>query len=476
LALVLAAAASSACRQAIDGDKYYGAPAAVSSAASDGGVTGGEEAGRDATSTDATMEAASCGMPYGAGTCGSCAATSCCTELAACALSPACSAYEACLGGCNGDAGCWAQCTIDHPVGQSPEVSELSACLASNCETTCGLLCGAVAGYVADPQRAGECQSCIEGNACVDARHLGISVDGDAYWRCVLANSTEDLRQLCAIEHPAGAALFASFKSDWSGKCSKDCGYGSYWSCVTSANNVGWPIADGGMVTTTFRVVYFVPNSGTSSSLSPVEGASVAVCTGCPCGDGRMPTPLDQSTTDDAGIVTLKYANQLDLGHGLNGCFDVTAPDIAELYVYWDYPVTVGADDSMDPTDYINALRTTDVPQLLLDEGVDAASLVEDLATRGEVAAVVKDCLGNPAPGVTLSIDTSDPATRVFYGRDLSSGAMATDIDGTGGFYNVPPGTHVITAQPANLAQPSNRFQVYVNPGVVTETQIYPMP
>ena len=230
------------------------------------------------------------------------------------------------------------------------------------------------------------------------------------------------------------------------------------------------------MVSTKVRVVYFVPNSGTSSSLSPVVGASVAVCTGCPCGGGGVPGPLGQGTTDDAGVVTLTYANQLDLGRGLNGCFVVSAPRIAELYVYWDYPVTVGSDDSMDPTDYINALRPTDVPQLLIDEGVEAGAVIEDLTTRGDVAAVVKDCLGNPAPGVTLSIESNDPVTHVFYGRDLSSGATATDIDGTGGFYNVLPGTHVITAQPAGLAQPSSQFQIYVNPGVITETQIYPRP
>src|ERR1700722_944789 len=89
-----------------------------------------------------------CGLPYGTSACASCVNTSCCTESTACAADPACAAYETCLGKCNGDPGCRSQCIGDNPVGTSSDVSALSACLASKCETACGLTCGAVAGYI----------------------------------------------------------------------------------------------------------------------------------------------------------------------------------------------------------------------------------------------------------------------------------------------------------------------------------------
>ena len=57
----------------------------------------------------------------------------------ACPGDSACAAYERCLGQCSGDAECRSRCVVGDPVGEPSEVSALSACLASNCETACGL-------------------------------------------------------------------------------------------------------------------------------------------------------------------------------------------------------------------------------------------------------------------------------------------------------------------------------------------------
>jgi|SRR5580658_5431907 hypothetical protein len=69
--------------------------------------------------------------------------------------------------------------------------------------------------------REGECLPCS------DARAWGTSVDGDAYWRCVLACPTEDCRETCATDHVAGAATFATFNADYAGVCSGPCAYGT---------------------------------------------------------------------------------------------------------------------------------------------------------------------------------------------------------------------------------------------------------
>ncbi len=116
----------------------------------------------------------SCGLPYGSNACASCASASCCSESTTCAADPVCAAYEGFLGQCNGDADCRSQCTIDHRVGTSSDVSALSACLASTCETACGLGCGALAGYITEPRNGGatSCQTCVETTtaACTHAR------------------------------------------------------------------------------------------------------------------------------------------------------------------------------------------------------------------------------------------------------------------------------------------------------------------
>src|ERR1700677_887604 len=102
------------------------------------------------------------GLPYGTTACASCVNMSCSAETATCAADPVCSAYEGCLGTCNGERACRSRWTIDNRVGTSSGVSSLSACLASKCEAPCGLNCGAIAGYISEPPSAASCQSCIE--------------------------------------------------------------------------------------------------------------------------------------------------------------------------------------------------------------------------------------------------------------------------------------------------------------------------
>jgi hypothetical protein len=476
LALAMATLAVAACRQALGIDDYYGAPASQHDAGGGGG--GGADASVDADAeagvdADASVGAdgGACGMTYGAGSCGACAAMNCCTQLWACAGgeagSPACFAYEACLGACDGGAQCRSECTFGHPLGPSSEVSLLNACLAASCSKECNLECGAVAGYVAEPDTAASCQACLGNNngACQSARALGTSAEGDAYLRCILTNPTEDLRQLCQARHDAGAALFQAFQSDWVGTCGTDCGRGRNWACVS---HVSWPITPLGLVTTSFRIIDF-------NTKQAVVGATAAVCPGCPCLAGDE--PLASGVSDEGGIVELQFQNVASdgLGHGLNGCFHVTgadaggSPSIAEMYVYWDYPVSVGSNNATDPTDYVQSVTPLELGGLLAD-----FSVPQD-ATRGNLAVTVKDCLGNTAPGVDLSIDGPDAGVRPFYGSNPSASSPTPD-DGTGGFLNVPQGLHIITAQPAGLAQPSSKFQVYVQAGGLTEAQMYPMP
>lgn len=82
---------------------------------------------------------------------------------------------------------------------------------------------------------------------------------------------------------------------------------------------------------------------------------------------------------------------------------------------------------------------------------------------------------GASEPAQLIGVPPSGHAPPGFYGMNLAAGT-ATDATGVGGFINVPPGTRLITARPAGLTQPSSSFHIQVAAGVVTETQMYPMP
>jgi len=51
--------------------------------------------------------------------------------------------------------------------GVAPEVSALNACLASNCETPCGLTCGSIVERLTPPDAGAPCETCFQNNnAC----------------------------------------------------------------------------------------------------------------------------------------------------------------------------------------------------------------------------------------------------------------------------------------------------------------------
>ena len=403
-----------------------------------------------------------CGMPYGTATCAACANEHCCAASSACAADKTCSAYESCLGACGGDPACRSTCTVDYPVGtDAKDVSELSACLAANCEAACDLPCGGVAAYITEPANAAACQQCITGgNACAPARAWGASVEGDAYWRCTLAAGADDVRQGCATANDQGATLFNAFEADWEGPCAKACAFGNYWACV---GRLAWPLAHPGPVSSTIGVVDF----GNTNQGTP--NLSVEVCAGCPC---DALTPLTTGTTESSGLFPFMIDNPVDAaGHGVNGCFQISSPDVLPMFVYWDYPlsVSVGVGNGTNPNDVIKSVTPMEFNAYQAQLG-----LTQD-ASLGYVGGLVKDCLGFPARGAVVTIDGDPTGIQRWYGG-LNLAATATDATGVVGFYNVPVGDRLLTVTPAGKMMPSTRFEVVSQAGVITETQLYPTP
>ena len=399
-----------------------------------------------------------CGVSYGSNACASCA-TSCCAESTACAGDAACSAYEDCLGGCGGDPECRSQCTIDHPAS-TPEVSALSACLASKCEAACGLGCGGFEGYVTEKRNAAACQSCVATTkgVCADARACATSRDCDGYWRCVRACPTEDCRLACATDNAAGAMIFANFQADYAGACSGPCAYGNYWPCV---GQVSYPVAKSSTLNLTFPITYY------SNQTNGVPGLDVSICGGCPCDNFPV---LQKGMTDDGGIVSLPGIPQVKGVLGLNGCGEITSPtqSIVPYYAYWGYPLS----EPTVTTPFASAAAES--PQVLTPaqfaqyQGLLGLHQDDD---KGYIAPIVHDCLGSPSPGVEVVLST--PNVSAVYG--LGTELEATGSTGDAFFYNVPAnGGVTVTASPLAIHGRASVVVVPAAAGVITGVTLFP--
>jgi hypothetical protein len=431
------------------------------------------------SSPETDLTTSVCGLPYGTNTCAACAQAHCCAESSACAADPLfCAPYESCLGACGGDPACRSRCTIDNPVptDNAAPVSALSACLASNCESACGLTCGGFAGYLSEPDASAACASCLrQGNACTDQRSCGSSAECDTFWRCWLACITPDCRIACEQQHDAGAATFQPLYADFSSICSTPCGYGSYWAC---AGQVHWPHAMSPEVTVTDLVYDHVSKKG-------VPGAQVTICTNCPCPTATNGV-LGQGLTNDGGIYTITFQPVISvLGEGSTFCTQVTAPEYLPDFAYGEYPPVEpreNAISSLLPIATWGVALLTPAAQMANSTGVGGTF---DPARAIFVAANVSDCLGSPvlAGGADISINVRDPMMLAYGGLDAGPDAWPTVPTGMTGlasnqglFLDVPPDASVTLTATVPGVGPVSQVSVAIAPNTTTEVVLPPTP
>jgi hypothetical protein len=428
-----------------------------------------------------------CGLPYGTNVCASCVQASCCTESTTCAADPACAPYESCLGKCNGDPSCRSHCTIDNPGVTSSDISALSACLASNCETPCGLECGAIAPYVSSPDAAASCQTCVAKTPsnCASAKACGASAACDSYIRCYLACFTPDCRQACASSNAEGATLFASLQQDpngpltyFGGACSTPCGAGTDWACV---GHVIWPSPKSPTVTLIGKIV-------DTQSGSPLSGGggTESVCGGCPCPSESYPLVGEAGAPNDAGIWSVTLPNGVSLGTlGLDGCVQFNVPDSGypSGFLYWGYPLSEPRVVAFDnPNDTTRASTMGALSDLVGGLGVTLDP------TRAQVVEIeIHDCLGSAASGVSIAITPlgvteppPDDAQAPEYFNSIAvsptPAGVTTTSTGVAGVFNFPPGVYVVTATPVSLGTKASQVTLFVQAGYVTGALMWPTP
>lgn len=450
-----------ACRQILGLDVP---PDAQTASAPEGGALA--DGGSDAASA--------CDLASDTATCASCVRDNCCGEWSSCAADAVfCAPYESCLSACNGDAACRSQCTIDHPIPASSAalVSALGACLAANCETECGLTCGAFAGYLSEPDTSADCKSCLEQNACPHARACGSSAECDEFWRCFLACSTVDCKDACVEAHDAGAAEFKPLFQDFSGTCAGPCGFGNYWACV---GRVGFPAAKSPSVTWT-NWVYDVGNQ------APIADAAVSICGDCPCPAANSPL-LGQGQTGADGFFTVQ-AQQVrnPNGQAQPFCVQTNASGYLTSFLYPGLPFSEPSSSIKDSLEPYVSLGIVLFPESNIKQDVTALGGSYD-PMRGTIAAGIFDCLANPADGVFVTLDSNDPKVVLAVPVDAGSGAGLTTRSGglnTVGhavFFNVAPGSYALSARPPGFTRPIDQIMVNVAASTVTQVGVFPAP
>ncbi|MGO9834695.1 MAG: hypothetical protein ACLP1X_10795 [Polyangiaceae bacterium] len=360
------------------------------------------------------------------------------------------------------------------PASSSALVPALSACLAKNCETQCGLSCGGFAGYFSMPDAAAACATCLEKNACSDERSCGTSAECDAFWRCYLACTTPDCHAVCALTHDAGAEQFQPLYSAFASTCSGPCGYGAYWAC---AGHVAWPNAMSTEVTYTGWIYDYQTKQG-------VSGAQVSICTNCPCNSPGNEL-VAQGQTDSTGHSTISFTQGIfNSGLGSSYCWQVSAPGYLTTFAYDGFP-TVETRLALNPlnpgTVYGTPIETP------ANQMANESTLAPYDSTRSIwVAGNVLDCLTNPVPvgGADVSINVRDPM-MVPYNM-VDAGADAWPTVATGGanlpsnialFFNVPvdAGSVTLTATVPGVGAVSGET-VGVAPDTVTAVAMPPTP
>jgi hypothetical protein len=441
---------ASGCRQIVGFDA---APSARDSG------TGTGDHGQDAASRIATTTA--CDLPYATSECASCIASSCCAESSACAHDFECKMEQTCLNKCGPEPQCRARCGVDGPVSLSAAASDLTACLASQCEHACELECGlGVTDYGScRPEFAEPCRRCTVMNFCDEAATCMKSADCDARQRCLSTCRTPECRQTCDREHATSRELQLALVTA-ARTCVSDCGYDRNWNCVGHVHNPG-PKSD--TLTLSVELRSFLDRS-------LFNAVHVAVCDPL---DFDCAQPRAQGMAQENGRTTVSFSNPYFPATGFTGYLQLNSPASGLVLAFSGFPVLGPLFEYVDMEDGDDISVYT----LTLQDGrefADSVGVSLD-ASRGVVIAHVSNCIATTiAPDVEVTLEPTDPGVSVRYGTNPN--LTATDNSGIVTFFNVPPGTVTLTATPRSLGVPSSQQRAIVRAGAVTSVGMPPTP
>ncbi len=414
----------------------------------DAGTASGGDAG------DAAAEGGACGgFAFGAA-CAACTMQHCCTEASACRADTRCAPSYDCAAVCDGsDEACRAACVSV----RGDAMADLASCQWSSCATECGLSCGGMAGLFEARlvNRSAECRGCLNAHVCDEHAVCAGVVDCLRETTCQEDCTPFDVNCFvtCGPEYPDGEQLYLALNNGYSGRCRKECMLGTNWSCI---GNVSWPQS-----TTPGAPIDYKTKFLGYSLAGPIAGLTVRACNKA-SGDcaGAVPT----GTTGSDGFVTLHLGS-----NAFDGYLFLTGSGVYPALVYRQPHVvqSVNEDEFFFRAETVPSAADVSTLLQLIGATVDSARAVLILS--------MLDCDGYTAPGVTFASSAADGSTVGFYTASgvPATASVVTDVDGSGGFVNVPPGLVTVTASVASIGV-VGRATVWARPGSQTLADLVP--
>jgi hypothetical protein len=184
-----------------------------------------------------------------------------------------------------------------------------------------------------------------------------------------------------------------------------------------------------------------------------IAGLTVDVCS---------KTDVNCTTVDPSyphGLMTDANGNiPFTVFYGYDGYLRISGTNIMNSRVYVGRPITQPPEVKqvrlLSPNDY----------QILV---AYAKKMVD--TTRGTAIVDAHDCSDQPVAGLSFTCPASDMASQLFYLvnqlPEVPPGATQTDVDGFGGFFNLPTGSTFVRAYRAkdNLLIGESSFDVLAN-------------
>jgi hypothetical protein len=303
---------------------------------------------------------------------------------------------------------------------------------------------------------------------CAAQTSCATSSDCQGYLRCNASCVTGDCVGACDEQYAAGMDGGASqfevfFSSLTQSACRAVCDVGTDWACIGRFN---WPKAQATSLTldVTLQDVGAALFGG-----PPIGPITIKVCDQFGCGEGVPADSQLRAKLKAQGFSSGQYT-------GTNGYLDLSTtpgalpPDagtrIHHTLLYWGFPLSEA-----------HGAIAAQIPVLSEDTWQNYLSLprIVDDPSAGSIAALVVDCFGTAASGVVVG--TIPPAGVAYYvnGALPTPTQSETDVGGKAEFFNVPPGSYVVTATPTVLGgQESARVTVSVQAGTLTEVGLGP--
>lgn len=397
------------------------------------------------------IAAAACTAPTfdaGNASCQTCLQSQCCAPAAACAQTPGCSLYEACLIPCGTDYACRARCSIESPPA-SNLAANLDTCLVSRCSSECGVNCGS-ASYV-EPDAADKCQDCLSSKACTQAMTCFTDPACSEVSQCAGTALTWDQQLACGLADPDAASTYLGYIAGGI-TCSVACGVGSYWECVGKVPYI--PPAPKTDVTVNY--VYL-----RAKAYVPLVGATVQACG---LGTQGCATPVGMGTTDAAGKVAFTFTS--DGFFSFDGYLAMHAPNTLPLLTFLQTGIVV-------PRVVLNEAAYT--PDDVTTDYLNAGITYDPKDQLGIVRVVAQDCHWLPSSGVVVDITGMGPKSVRFYPGDGGGFARAGQA-GTADFLAMPPGLVKITVTAPGVGVIAHDVPVLVQANAVTFIAVHPDP